>query len=400
MVAKFNGIQFCRDIAQPNKSGGFQVDSNGVTWNVFVSKGNLQYAAHSLQTFETLTYHLTHLGYDVPQDALNRLSSNFRATLDSNSRGLSLYELVDQLALQGLLDNAAIQALKLALSKDALEPLIWLKNARYIWLERDFGHASLSPLNQVISQLEDRLKSWQKFLPVITSPYQEPVCPDLTVLDQTISGGMLNPSLLGMVARLMQGKSIRQLSLFLKQDDLKVAHLLYPYIQAGVFVLEGPNSPYCKLPNVPKKGAQASSPGESIVSTAVPKTPKKVYKIVCIDDSPVILETIQDYLGAEGFEVATVENPMESMSTLFSMKPDLILMDVSMPGINGNRLCEILRRSAAFKELPIVMVSGNISVLDRAKAESSGATDYLTKPFSKAELLNIVENHLSVKVSG
>ena len=109
-----------------------------------------------------------------------------------------------------------------------------------------------------------------------------------------------------------------------------------------------------------------------------------------------MLETLQRYLGKEGFEVATVENPMESMATLFSMKPDLILMDVSMPGMNGDRLCQILRRSAAFKQLPIIMVSGNAGALGKAKAESSGATAYLTKPFSKQDLLTLIETHLTV----
>ena len=107
-----------------------------------------------------------------------------------------------------------------------------------------------------------------------------------------------------------------------------------------------------------------------------------------------MLNTIRQYLGHEQFDVVTVENPMESLTALFGMKPDLILMDVSMPGINGNRLCQILRRSDVFKQLPIIMVSGNTGTLDRAKAQASGATDYLTKPFSREELLAIVQTHL------
>jgi two-component system, chemotaxis family, response regulator PixG len=126
-----------------------------------------------------------------------------------------------------------------------------------------------------------------------------------------------------------------------------------------------------------------------------PPTATKKYKVVCIDDSPTVLDTIQRYLGTERFEIATVENPMASLSALFDMKPDLILMDVSMPGIDGNRLCQILKRSSVFTHVPIVMVSGNTGVLDQEKAKAAGATDYLTKPFSREELLALVDQYLS-----
>lgn len=122
----------------------------------------------------------------------------------------------------------------------------------------------------------------------------------------------------------------------------------------------------------------------------------KRYKVVCIDDSPTVLDTIQRHLGSDRFEIATVENPMASLSALFDLKPDLILMDVSMPGIDGNRLCTILKRSSVFTDVPIIMVSGNTGLLDKEKAKAAGATDYLTKPFSKEELLAMVEGHLQL----
>jgi two-component system, chemotaxis family, response regulator PixG len=70
-------------------------------------------------------------------------------------------------------------------------------------------------------------------------------------------------------------------------------------------------------------------------------------------------------------------------------------MDVSMPGIDGNRLCQILKRSSVFTNVPIVMVSGNTGLLDKEKAKAAGATDYLTKPFSQDELLALVNQYLA-----
>ncbi|MBE9065277.1 response regulator [Leptolyngbya cf. ectocarpi LEGE 11479] len=228
----------------------------------------------------------------------------------------------------------------------------------------------------------------------MTSPYQQISCPDSTRLNQPVTNGQLNQALLSMLAQLMQKNSIYQVAFLLKQDSLKVAQLLYPYIQQQIFVLTSPIFPLDKLPSVPADVSPQATPQALSVQEA-----KKTSKIVCIDDSPAMLDTLRKYLEADGFDVATVENPMESMSTLFAMKPDMILMDVSMPGINGRRLCEILRRSSAFKDLPIIIVSSNTNVLDKVKAESSGATDYLQKPFSKVDLLAMIKAHLKVAAS-
>jgi twitching motility two-component system response regulator PilG len=66
-----------------------------------------------------------------------------------------------------------------------------------------------------------------------------------------------------------------------------------------------------------------------------------------------------------------------------------------MPDLDGYRLCRLVRNHSLFKETPVVMVTGNTGMIDRAKAKVAGATDYLTKPFSQAELENMVKKHLT-----
>ncbi|MEO1182965.1 MAG: response regulator [Cyanobacteria bacterium J06636_28] len=70
-----------------------------------------------------------------------------------------------------------------------------------------------------------------------------------------------------------------------------------------------------------------------------------------------------------------------------------------MTSINGNSLCQILKRSYMFKDVPIIMISSNASPLNKATAESSGATDYLEKPFSKLQLLKVLETYLEIQCS-
>lgn len=395
MVTRLNGIQRCQDLAQFHRTGCFTVKNEGITWQVFVSQGKLLYANHSAQTLETLNYHLGHLGYEI------------QSHLPANAPGLEispwgiLHQASETLYRRGSLNREGLDNLKRALCEDALESLLWLTQGSESWVDAtpDPATAETSPsLADVLAHLLKRLSAWQQLMPIITSPYQQPYCPDANRLSQSVPNGKLQPMLLSMLVKLMHNSSIRQLSLGLKQDSLKVAQLLHPYIQHGVLQLHPPAPAVSQLPSIPTAGI---SPGTStaVQPLSAGRSPAGaslgLRKIVCIDDSPAMLETLQHYLGAEGFEVSTVENPMQSLGTLCSMKPDLILMDVSMPGINGNRLCQILRRSSAFKTLPIIMVSGNSGALDKAKSEASGATDYLTKPFSKEELLARIEPYLT-----
>lgn len=404
----FNPIATCRDLAKPFNTGHLQVVSNGITWNVALIQGRLQYAVHSAQSLETLEYHLLKLGNDSAVQAVRSISQTDLERLGSLpdvSRSGWLSKVADWLFSRGVLGEQQLSELILRLSKDALESMLWLMSGTYNWSLSESTQGihsqaeNVLELSQVVDELEQRMQSWQMLRPLITSPYQQPYCQNLTLLMQPVPNGMLSKDILSMLVKLMQGASIRRLSIFLKQDDLRVAQLLYPYLAHRVLLLQSPPTPYNYLPPIPPRasGAQASA---SEILAGTPTSPgsgshfSKQHKIVCIDDSPAMLETIEHYLGAKNFEVITVENPMESLTALFGMKPDLILMDVSMPGINGNRLCQILRRSAIFKQIPIIMVSGNTGMLDRAKAQAAGATDYLTKPFSREDLLAIVDTYL------
>ena len=127
-------------------------------------------------------------------------------------------------------------------------------------------------------------------------------------------------------------------------------------------------------------------------------SPESRYLIICIDDSQAMLEKIDSYLDPERFELKTVIDPVASVSKICAMKPDLVLMDVSMPSINGNSLCQILKRSYLFKDVPIIMISSNTSALNKAEAQSAGATGYLEKPFSKAQLMKVLENYLEINL--
>jgi twitching motility two-component system response regulator PilG len=97
----------------------------------------------------------------------------------------------------------------------------------------------------------------------------------------------------------------------------------------------------------PRRGGIPAAPGT-----------KKTYKIVCVDDSPTILKEISHFLDDESFSVFTIKDSIKALMQIVRLKPDLVLLDVNMAGIDGYELCRLLRNHSLFKKTPIVMVTG------------------------------------------
>jgi two-component system, chemotaxis family, response regulator PixG len=117
------------------------------------------------------------------------------------------------------------------------------------------------------------------------------------------------------------------------------------------------------------------------------------YKIICIDDSPSILQAIRSYLDDQ-FTVLMLHDPLKAVMQIMRQKPDLILLDVGMPNLDGYELCAMLRRHPSFQVTPIIMVTGHTGFIDRARAKLVGASGYLTKPFTQSELLQAISKYL------
>ncbi|GAX39808.1 response regulator receiver protein [Tolypothrix sp. NIES-4075] len=119
-------------------------------------------------------------------------------------------------------------------------------------------------------------------------------------------------------------------------------------------------------------------------------TNEKIYTIVCIDDSLTVLNVMKLFLDDQIFSVIGINDPLKALTQVIRSKPDLILLDVEMPNIGGYEFCRLLRKHSYFKTTPIIMVTGRTGFKDRAKAKIVRSSGYLTKPFTKAELLKIV----------
>ena len=112
--------------------------------------------------------------------------------------------------------------------------------------------------------------------------------------------------------------------------------------------------------------------------------------VACIDDSKTVQRNVKLILESAGYRVLELMEPARVLTMLVRDKPNLILMDISMPDIDGYELCRMLRLSSALKKVPIVMLTGRDGLVDRIRARMVGATNYITKPFQPEQLINTV----------
>ena len=122
-------------------------------------------------------------------------------------------------------------------------------------------------------------------------------------------------------------------------------------------------------------------------------------RILVVDDEPDAIELIRFNLKASGYEVLTAEDGEEALAKARKFSPDMILLDVMLPEIDGLEVCKILRRDPATASLPIIMLTAKASELDRVLGLEFGADDYVTKPSSPRELMLRVRNLLKRKES-
>ncbi|WP_251958078.1 response regulator [Nostoc commune] len=372
---------------------------------------------------------------------------------DSNSRNCPLeYQAISWLVSQQHLHSTQAAVLVQELVKEVIESFLLIKEGTYELVEILDRMTKICRLDveKLLEHCQLRLQNWQTFIPQISSPYQRPY---LLIKNKLENQDL--PDIQPDLANWMKGFSLCHLAVILNQDEIQLARNLYPYILQGAIILHEPDPPYDKLPRIfeeqylrwatptrlsklipelvdtkeklstsvnsyPDTSKENIAPVQQLPQISTPSkenfqeptisnninpasqkvmaatvTAQKVHKIVSVDDSPTILKEISYFLENENFFVVTINDPVKAVLSIIRHKPDLILLDLNMLGIDGYELCRIIRNNSMFQKTPIIFVTGNKGVLDKVKAKLVGASGYLTKPFTRTELLKIIFMHLT-----
>jgi twitching motility two-component system response regulator PilG len=136
------------------------------------------------------------------------------------------------------------------------------------------------------------------------------------------------------------------------------------------------------LPDTPAAGA--SGPERSVT------------RVLVIDDSNTIRRSAEIFLKQGGCEVVLAEDGFDALAKVSDHRPDLIFCDILMPRLDGYQTCAILKRNPEFANVPVIMLSSKDGLFDKARGRMVGSEDYLTKPFTKDQLLQAVQLHCRV----
>ncbi|OUC16381.1 MAG: two-component system response regulator [Alkalinema sp. CACIAM 70d] len=331
---RLHPLNLLAQLSSRQTTGRLQVTSEATVWSIYLDRGQLTYATNLVDPFGRLERHLGSLAAHIPSltaEVREEMRSRFEHTIRTQSTIEPDYRAICWLVDQGYLTNDDAIALIENLAKEVLAGFLEIKTGHFAPID-----------NAVLSQA-----------PIFGRLELRPLVEHC----QTQIRQRQNPA--SAVARSTP-------------SALRLTQL----------------SPDPSAPSANSVTDQPPNPLE-------PSRTKDHYTIVCIDDSPTVLQAINCFLDDQNFSVIMINDPVKALMQVVRSKPDLILLDVGMPNLDGYELCSLLRRHPSSKNIPIIMVTGHTGFIDRAKAKLVGASGYLTKPFNQADLLKTVFKHLT-----
>ena len=350
-------------ISQPRESG---ISSS---WFMFFRDGQIVYAADNSSSLQRLRDYLQRYKLELPADSFRH---DFQATITAPEYSY-LWELLEK----RLLTPAQGRSIISSMIKETLFDLLTLHQGYFIF---DLG-AGLSPqlttleIEPIVTEVMKQVQEWKQLQPYIQSPEQCPLITDREKLQLSLPENAFKT-----LDKWADGQtSLRQLARYLSRDILPVAKAIYPCIQQG----------WIQMPSLIPIDPQQNRREPRLATGVRPH-------VVCIDDDGAIRKIIEYTLQAQGYQVTTIQDPLESFAQIFQLQPDLILCDLVMPKLDGYDLCGMLRKSTDFRQTPILMLTGKDGFIDRVRAKMVGATDYLTKPFQEQELLMLLEKYIGL----
>jgi len=350
LFQKLHPLSLLAQISSRRATGCLRVFTKTNSWSIYMEEGKLTYASSSNNLFERLDTYLQRLHQQIP--TLNSSCRvQMRMLFEAENREESIYQ-ADYQAICWLVDGDYItyhqaETLVSELSHVVLESFLTIREGSYEFRSEhpllnlpSFCHLDLRSL---IESVQKRLRSRRVNQPAVTTG-------DASNVVNNNTGLFIEEKALSNVEEQRP-----------QQTDLRTVK---------------------------------NNQGNDNINTSK-SSKERLYTVACIDDSLTILKSIERFLDKDKFSVVMINDPVKALMQILRSKPDLILLDVEMPNLDGYELCSLLRRHSAFKNIPIVMVTGRTGFIDRAKAKMVRASGYLAKPFTQSELLKVVFKHIS-----
>ncbi|MGD1867787.1 MAG: response regulator [Phormidesmis sp.] len=345
-------------------SGCLKLSAQAAEWRLLFDQGQLNFATNSADAFERLDRQLQAFGESVPASARSEMRLLFENSDEVDEVVSRDYRAIAWLMEQTYLTQEQCAQLIGAIAIEVIEPFLNIREGSYELVPQAqtegvpvYCRLDLRPIVEVCQRNSKQRAAGQP----VTSRL-----PSAATASSNGMNGQMSGRINGMPPMTPNTRS--------------------------------PNARSTSTGNASTGSANTGRGRMASGGMAGMETLKRTtYTVACIDDSPTVLNAIQKFLEDQSLSVVAINDPVKALMQIVRSKPDLILLDITMPNLDGYELCALLRRHPRYKRTPIVMVTGNTGFIDRARAKLVRASGYLTKPFTQSDLLKIVFKHLPTK---
>lgn len=332
---KLQPINILKKITNSSYTGCLQVFSESGAWSIYMDQGKLIYAGYSEEMFEPLYRNLQRLSQQIstlPRGINEQVRTIFEKDIEKHSIPNPDYLAICWLVNQKYISHFQAALLIEELALEVLQSLLNLKYGSYEFVPNTF--------------LDNLPKFCHLNLKALVEPCQSPVKFDV-------------------------------------KENLNVE----PYCQ-----LEVPKTSQEKLPK--SNSDQVNGQGNINQSSNSRISENKKCSIFSIDDNQKILNAVSEFLDEQIFNVIKFTDSSQALMEILRVQPDIILLNIEMPNLNGYQICSLLRKHTHYKDTPIILMTERMGLRDRAKAKFVKANGYLEKPFSQEDLLKIIFEHI------
>ncbi len=353
----------------------------GHQWALFFDRGRVVYGTGGVHPVRQW-YRQAQARLPEPELSYQSLQKSLGASPRSSWLHSSDYQLLQHWCRQGQLSHQALQTISTKIVADILFDVVQARETQY-QLAR---HSPLDP-SQVPMGVDDTellpsvTELWEAWLDAGLEAYSPNLAPVIQHPEPIQAA--VSPRVYASLMQLLDGqRSLRDLAVKLGQDVLNLTQALQPYIQAGWISLVE----VADFPPIDGRGGLVVGSDRSA---------QRPLKIACVDDSPMICKAMGQVIRSAGYDFVAIVEGAKAIPTLLAQKPDLVFLDLVMPDTNGYEICTSLRKISRFKEIPIVILSGNDGLVDQVRARLLGATDFLSKPMEPIVILSVIRKHLT-----
>lgn len=373
-----NPYKLLQLIAEKDLTGCLSISSpqdSSIAWQLYVGGSRIYFATASGGGSQRVHSLLRQMSQALPQPNLSENKSEYE----------SLYEWY----VENHISLTDFRRILLNLSREALIQAI-SHNKAQIKFEQDNCIKPVliaAPLTDLIKPVSNHIKFWQNIHNYIPSPFSQVYLDPNKVRDfnnfwhnaNQNRGNESNNTQTGGIAVQNMGLSVWIKTLQQKQSIYEICsqfqlqtHILSQWFS---LLIEEKILEVCQLTS--NLAIASESPMRTLIA--------------CIDDSHTVQRQVKMVLEMSGFDVLGITDPSICLTALARQKPALILMDITMPEIDGYELCKMLRQSRHMRNVPIIMFTGKDGLIDRMRAQLVGANDYITKPVNAEKLIAKVQ---------